>query len=122
MHEHWFKARYEADAANKTKQSWSDHWGWINTFYEGKRFPPVAGWREREKDLVARAPAAREHIERVGLALASEWAKDNSVRKVSTADLQAWGKRFTEAARTPEGLSAALHEVGAELQKRGVMH
>jgi len=119
MDEAWFKARYEADAANKAKQSWRDYWGWVQTFYEGKRFPPVAGWADREKELVGKAPAQRAAIERVGRALAAEWAKDNSVRKVSTADLQSWGKRFSDAARTPEGLAAALAEVEEEMKKRG---
>jgi hypothetical protein len=107
MDEAWFRARYEADAANKGKQSWSDYLGWVRTFYEGKRFPPVAGWSDRERDLLAKAPAQREAIVAVGRALAAEWAKDNAVRKVSTSDLQGWGKRFTDAARTPEGLAAA---------------
>jgi len=119
MDETFFRQRYEADAANKAKQSWSDYLGWVRTFYEGKRFPPVAGWSAREQELLAKAPAQREAIVRIGRALAAEWAKDNAVRKVSTSDLQAWGKRFSEAARTPEGLASALSEVEAEMRKRG---
>ena len=119
MDETWFKQRYEADAANKAKQSWRDYWSWVGTFYEGKRFPPVAGWSEREKELVAKAPTQRAAIERVGRALAAEWAKDNAVRKVSTSDLQTWGKRFSDAARSPDGLAAALGEVEEEMKKRG---
>lgn len=119
MDEEWFRARYEADAANKSKQSWREYWGWVGSFYEGKRFPPVAGWREREKELVAKAPAHKDAIVRMGQALAAEWAKDNAVRKVSTSDLQAWGKRFSEAARTPDALAAALGEVEKEMKKRG---
>lgn len=119
MDEAWFKDRYERDAANKAKQSWKDHWGWVQTFYKGKSFPPVAGWSDRERELVAKAPAHKDTIERVGRALASEWAKDNAVRKVSTSDLQAWGKRFSDAAKTPDGLAAALAEVQEEMRKRG---
>lgn len=120
MDDAFFRARYEQDAANKAKQSWADYSGWVKTFYEGKRFPPVAGWRERERELVAKAPGAREDVERVGRALAAEWAKDNAVRKVSTSDLQAWGKRFSDAAKAPDTLVAALKEVEEELRKRGV--
>lgn len=118
--EPFFQQRYEADAANKARQSWKEHQDWVRTFYEGKRFPPVAGWRERERDLVARAPGAREQVERVGRLLASEWAKDNAVRKVSTSDLQAWGKRFSDAAKEPAALVAALTQVEEEMRKRGV--
>lgn len=120
MEEHYFRQVYEHDAANKAKQSWHDYHGWVKTFYEGKRFPPVPGWRDREHELVAKAPHAKEQVHRTGKWLAAEWAKDNGVRKVSTSDLQAWGKRFSDAAKTPDGLVAALHEVEAELRKRGV--
>lgn len=120
MDEPFFRARYEQDAANKAKQTWQDYSGWVKTFYEGKRFPPVAGWREREKDIVAKAPGAADEVRRVGAALAAEWAKDNCVRKVSTSDLQAWGKRFSDAAKSQDALVAALREVEEELRKRGV--
>jgi hypothetical protein len=123
--ESFCRARYEQDAANQAKQTWKDHQDWVRTFYEGKRFPPVPGWRGREQDILARLPAdARAtlgpRLEETGRLLASEWAKDNAVRRVSTADLQSWGKRFGNAARDPAALSAALDEVGAELVKRGV--
>ena len=120
MDEAFFRQRYEQDAANKAKQSWSDYHGWVKTFYAGKTFPPVPGWAAREKELVAKAPEARGEIDRVGKVIASEWAKDNAVRKVSTGDLQAWGRRFSDAARTHDGLIAALHEVEEEMRKRGV--
>lgn len=125
MDEAYFRQRYEADAANKAKQSWKEHHEWVHTFYHGKRFPPVAGWGQREHDILAKVPAAsrqavHERLAHVGRLLASEWAKDNAVRKVSTSDLQAWGKRFGDAAKDPAMLEAALAEVQAELAKRGV--
>lgn len=116
----YFRARYDADVANQQRQSWSEYQAWVTTFYEGKRFPPVAGWRARESDLAAKAPGARADVERLGRALAAEWAKDNAVRRVSTSDLQAWGKRFSDAARAEATLVAALREVEEELKKRGV--
>lgn len=119
MDEAWFREQYERDASNKAKQSWKDYWGWVQTFYKGKAFPPVAGWSDREKELVAKAPGQRDAIVTVGRALAAEWAKDNSVRKVSTSDLQSWGKRFSDAAKSPDGLSSALAEVQEEMKKRG---
>lgn len=119
MDEPWFKAQYERDAANKAKQPWKDYWSWVQTFYKGKSFPPVAGWADREKDLLAKAPAQRDAIVRVGRALAAEWAKDNAVRKVATSDLQSWGKRFSDASKSADGLAAALTEVQEEMKKRG---
>lgn len=125
MDDAWFRRRYEADAANKARQSWKEHHEWVRVFYEGKRLPPVPGWRARQEEILRRIPPAeharlRPRLDATGALLASEWAKDNGVRKVSTHDLQHWGRRFSDAARDPAALDAALHEVHAELEKRGV--
>lgn len=124
MDEAFFKQRYEADAANKAKQSWKEYADWVRAFYEGKRFPPVSGWNDRQRDILRNVPSERQaavapQLEETGRLLAAEWAKDNGVRKVSTSDLQSWGKRFQDAARSPDALEAALREVRAEMQKRG---
>lgn len=125
MDEAFFRARYEADAGNRAKQSWKEYREWIDTFYKGKRFPPVPGWAAREEEILGKLPAdARARMQaplsEVGRLLAAEWAKDNAVRKVGTGDLQAWGRRFGDAASDPARLGAALDEVRAELAKRGV--
>lgn len=123
MDESFFRERYEADAENRARQTWKDYQDWVGTFYEGKRFPPVPGWRSREAEILGRLPEAargevRPKLEDVGRLLASEWAKDNRVRKVSTADLQAWGRAFSDAARDPVNLASALSRVEADLQRR----
>lgn len=121
MDEAFFRAQYEADAANKGKQSWNDYWGWVKRFYEGQRFPPIQGWAKREEEL-ARQHAARAEVKTAlhstGTLLASEWAKDNSVRRVSTSDLQTWGKRFGDAAKDAGSLVTALDEVRREVEAR----
>lgn len=124
MDEAWFRHRYDADAHNKAKQSWKEYHEWVRVFYEGKRFPPVPGWRSREEDILKKLPHdARVHVrprlDETGRILAAEWAKDNAVRKVSTSDLQSWGKRFGDAAHDPARLEAALDEVRHELKSRG---
>lgn len=121
MDESFFRGKYEADPANKAKQSWNDYWGWVKTFYAGKTFPPVPGWASREKEIGAKVPDARSELEKVGRALAAEWAKDNAIRKVSTSDLQTWGKSFSDAARSKETLLAALAQVEQEMKKRGAL-
>lgn len=118
MDEPFFRAKYDADKANQAKQSWDEYRKWVTRFYEGQKFPPIAGWADREKDLVAKAPAARAQIESVGRLIAAEWAKDNGVRKVSTSDLQAWGGQFKDAAKDPAKLAEALRQVEAEVAKR----
>lgn len=123
MDEAFFQQRYEADAANKAKQSWKQYHEWVHTFYHGKRFPPVAGWADREREILGKLPAAARgdvlpHLEATAKLLASEWAKDNSVRKVSTSDLQSWGKRFSEAANDPQALLGALKQVESDIHAR----
>lgn len=128
MDEAFFRQQYEADAANKAKQPWKDYWEWVRVFYEGKRFPPVAGWNDRQKEILSKMHVgahehAHRHLARAGRVLAAEWAKDNSVRKVSTSDLQAWGKRFSDATKDVATLEAALRavedEVAARVKKEG---
>lgn len=121
MDEAFFRQQYEADAANKAKQPWKEYHEWVRVFYEGKRFPPVPGWRKREEELMRHHHTTHElrhALHETGRWLASEWAKDNSVRKVGTSDLQTWGKRFESVAKDPVALRAALDEVLAEVKKR----
>lgn len=127
MDEAFFRKAYGADAANAAKQTWEQYWGWVKAFYEGKRFPPVAGWNAREKDLSGRLKGdAREKVLArtgdVGARIAAEWAKDNSVRRVGTDDLQGYGSTLERAAKSDAGdgaaLLAALDSVDAELAKR----
>lgn len=123
MDQAFFQQQYEADAANKGKQGWKDYQDWVRTFYEGKTFPPVPGWKSREKDILSKMPSARQGevsaaLAKAGQLLAAEWAKDNSVRRVSTSDLQTWGRRFSDAAKDPDALLKALREVEAEVSAR----
>lgn len=125
MDEAWFKARYEADAANRRLQSRDDYLSWVAAFYEGRRLPPVEGWEGRQARILARlAGSGRERaeaaLEGLGRLLASEWAKDNAARRVSTADLRTYGGRLSEAAGDLESLLAAVEEVGRDLASRGV--
>lgn len=123
MDEAFFRERYETDATNKAKQPWKEHLDWVQTFYKGKRFPPVAGWSDREREILQKLPASahaevKPHLDSTARLLASEWAKDNSVRKVSTSDLQTWGKRFADAAKEPQTLLTALKQVESEIHSR----
>lgn len=121
MDEAFFRKAYEADAANRTKQSWDDYWGWVQAFYKGKTFPPVPGWAKREEEIIRHHHVrhdVRHALSETGRLLAAEWSKDNSVRKVSTGDLQTWGKQFSDVSKDPVALLAALERVQAELRSR----
>ena len=123
MDEGYFRDAYAKDAANQARQSWDEYRRWVRTFYDGKRLPPVPGWSAREEEILAKTPTARRDAVRTtlaetGKALAAEWAKDNAVRRVSTSDLQTWGKRFGALAGEADALVAALADVQREIARR----
>ncbi|MFA5860343.1 MAG: hypothetical protein WDA16_01475 [Candidatus Thermoplasmatota archaeon] len=114
MDEPHFRAAYDADAANRSRQSWEEYKGWVQKFYDGQRFPPIPGWAKKQDELSrahATRPEVRAQLDSTGKLLASEWAKDNGVRKVSTSDLQSWSKRFEGASKDADALLAALRDV-----------
>lgn len=127
MDEAWFRAQYDADGDNKRRQTWEQYWGWVKAFYEGKRFPPIAGWGSREKDLLARLnhegrAKVQGELTEVGRLIAAEWAKENAVRKVGTNELQGYGSQLEAAAKKETGDGAhilgALDHVRADVRKR----
>jgi hypothetical protein len=64
----------------------------------------------------------REALNDLGRRIAAEWAKDNSVRKITTADLGAFGERFREAREREDGsgreLQAATAAIRAEVEAK----
>lgn len=123
MDEAYFRAAYEADAANKGRQPWADYLGWVRAFYEGKRFPPVPGWAARERDLATRLrPDARIAVlaraAETGRRIAAEWAKDNAVRRVSTDDLRSFGGALDQAAKADAGDGARILAALAAIERR----
>jgi hypothetical protein len=107
-----FRPEYERDAANRAKQTWDQYWSWVKVFYEGNILSQ--GWTDRSKGLVADVKPAPEQkkiramINAVGKDIAAEWAKDYNVRKVSSADLLAWGKALEKAGAQDDGSGAEL--------------
>lgn len=106
-----FRPRYEADRANQARQSWADYWGWVQTFYKGNFFQ--AGWTSRCEGLLQGIRSEetrkqlRSQLNRVGMEVAGEWAKDNGVRKIDTAKITDFGQRL-EAARKKDGGSGRI--------------
>ncbi|MBT3260384.1 MAG: hypothetical protein HN366_28660, partial [Deltaproteobacteria bacterium] len=49
----------------------------------------------------------------------TEWAKDNAVRKIDTAQLQQWGKDLQDAGKKgPEALAGRIQKLNAEVDKK----
>ncbi len=108
MDEAYFRKAYDADPANAARQPWPKYIDWVKRFYDGSRFPPVKGWTAqidaigKRLDADARA-SLTPRVEELGRIIASEWAKDNAVRRVSTGDLQGWGRDMEKAVKADPG-------------------
>ncbi len=102
-----FRPLYDQDTANLKKQTWDQYWTWVKVFYEGNFLSD--GWTERSKSLVtvitsdAEVKRLRTALNALGREIGAEWSKDYAVRKVSSADLLAWGKTLEKAQARDDG-------------------
>ena len=119
MEEEWyrpspedFRPAYDRDATNREKQTWDEYWRWVKVFYEGNLLS--YGWTARSIGLVAELKSAPEQmrvratLNAIGKEIASEWAKDYDIRKVSSADLLTWGKILEKAKANDDKSGAEL--------------
>lgn len=124
MDESFFRARYDADSENAKRQTWDKYRDWVRKFYEGTRFPPVKGWDAQTQALLERIDAGAQadvtaRVNKLGSAIASEWAKDNAVRRISTSDLQGWGRELEKAAsKDAAALLATIERLDGDIIAR----
>jgi hypothetical protein len=112
-------AAYQCDHSNQKVQSWGHFRGWVQTFYRGNLMSE--GWSKfgevtanAVKSAAARQAVIAE-INELGRMIGLEWAKDSSVRKISTADLRRWNDVLAVARQRDDGggqrISDALRAV-----------
>lgn len=112
-----FREIWQSDPVNQPLQSEAEYLSWILRFYEG--FNTVPGWfsmseqvelrlTERERNAVAPL------LDLLGARIASEWAKDNSVRLVTTRMVAVWRDALLESL-AQEDLPAFLQELDKDL-------
>ena len=82
------------DMSSKQEQAW------LKKFYEGTFL--VKGWNSQMKALLKdfdgdEKEALNDSLSRLGERIGREWAKDNTVRRIDTANLQQWGKSLADA-------------------------
>jgi hypothetical protein len=92
---------------------------WYRRFQEGVLF--FDGWSEISEELLAifpeeEWPTRQVMMQRLGVKIGTEWAKDNETRKIDTDMIQQWGDLLRGAFRrgTEETLTA-LHRIEAEV-------
>jgi hypothetical protein len=124
-----FRPLYDRDTTNLEQQTWEQYWRWVKVFYEGNFL--AAGWTERSKGLVtvvkedSDQKKLRSAINALGREIGAEWSRDYSVRKVSSADLLAWGKMLETAKAKDDGSGGEIRRTiesirAAHRKKRGV--
>lgn len=96
----FFVRAWSEDSANRELQTREDYLKWVDSFYAGSVLIP--GWSSRQAELRAGldpedAPLAESRLDLLGRLLASEWSKDNRVRRVDSDDLCRFAGILTEA-------------------------
>ena len=103
-------------------QSEHEYQKWLKTFYEGSFL--AKGWDGVKAEILAALPpeereSAGRAIDELGKLIGAEWAKDNNVRKIDTAALQAWGGQLRAAVRAGgEELRAMIATVETEAKAK----
>jgi hypothetical protein len=109
-----FRPAYDHDAVNQAKESWSEYWSWVQTFYTGNLFSP--GWTAQGTTTLRGVQSEetrgrlRSDLNDLGRVVAAEWSKDNGVRKIDTAALRVLGARITKAAKADDGSGKAIQK------------
>lgn len=97
-----FVERYRADALNRKQQSLTQYLLGIKRFYEGWRLYQ-RGWNDLVPEVLASvdSPEQRRELEqrlhRLGMDIASEWAKTREAGKIETRHLSVWGNAMRDA-------------------------
>lgn len=120
------RAEYERDLANQKVQTWREYWSWVQSFYRGNLL--ADGWTKYSQTTleVVKAeevrPTLLTKINRLGKLISQEWAKHDSVRKITTTDLRRWHEVLTAARRnddgTGHGIRKALDEIHEQIQRK----
>jgi hypothetical protein len=96
----FFRAEWRASANNQALQSQDEYLLWVTRFYTG--YGAVPGWLTMTERVIQRLPPA-EHdaiearLFELGGRIGAEWAKDNSVRLLSTRSAGVWRDALLEA-------------------------
>ena len=88
---------------------------WYKKFHEGTFL--VKGWKAQMRALLKdyqgdEREALGNRLSDLGEKIGREWAKDNAVRRIDTANLERWGARLTSARkRGPHALTAEIRNI-----------
>ncbi|MBI2930555.1 MAG: hypothetical protein HYY16_02795 [Planctomycetes bacterium] len=128
--EAYYARTYLADARNRELQTPQEYFDWVLRFYKG--YMVATGWHVHELALV-KLISAEEYIilapqlAHLGTIISAEWAKHNSLRRITNETLALWGRvlkagaKQNRAGEALERLTADVHAIlDDELRKADV--
>lgn len=95
-----FSAEWQRSTANQPLQDEAEYLLWVTRFYNG--YGAVPGWLAMTEQVLQRVDEAERAVTRarlfeLGGRIGAEWAKDNSVRKLTTRSAGVWRDALLEA-------------------------
>jgi hypothetical protein len=95
-----FRAEWQRSTGNQMVQSEEEYLLWVERFYTG--YTAVPGWLNMTAQVLQRLPEGeRDQIKarllELGGRIGAEWAKDNSIRRLSTRSAGVWRDALLEA-------------------------
>jgi hypothetical protein len=113
----FFRAEWRESPNNRPLQSQSEYLLWVTRFYTG--YGAVPGWLTMTAQVIERLPpvehdAIEARLHELGGRIGSEWAKDNSVRLLSTRSAGVWRDALLEAFERKD-LNAYLDRLSADV-------
>jgi hypothetical protein len=105
----YFLNVYQQDAANSHLQNLDQYMLWVIRFYQGSDLYPN-GWNSITQTLLEkiREPETiqqvKDKMDRVGLLISGEWAKNNQTRLINTRHVSIWGNALFKSLEQGETL------------------
>lgn len=114
-------AAYRSDRSNEKVQNWEQYRGWVQTFYRGNLMSE--GWSKFGQVTVSAVNSSESRqavigqINELGRIISREWAKDSSVRKITTSDLRRWNDVMATARQRDDGSGQQIIEALKQVRR-----
>jgi len=105
----YFLDQYQQDLTNRNIQNEEEYLTWVVRFYKGTDLYPN-GWNNITQDILLNlknSPTAENikiKLERLGLLISEEWAKNNKTRIISSYHVSVWGNALLKSLEQNETL------------------
>jgi hypothetical protein len=108
-HHDYFTSVYQQDPNNSKFQDLDQYLSWVMSFYQGTELY-AKGWNSITAELLHKnqdpeaAAAVQNKMERLGLLISGEWAKNNRTRLITSRHVSIWGNALIKSLEQGETL------------------